>query len=46
VVTYVLARAERSPAALRALITALDDVSLEEKRGVSVHLVRKLIENN
>lgn len=44
VVTYLLARAERSPAALRALVGALDELSLEEKRGVTVGLVRRVLE--
>ncbi|MFZ2586905.1 MAG: DnaA/Hda family protein [Alphaproteobacteria bacterium] len=43
VTTYLLTRAERSPAALRTLVAALDELSLEEKRGVSVGLVKKVL---
>ena len=44
VVDYALARTERSPAVLRALIEALDALSLEHKRAITVPLVRGLIE--
>lgn len=44
VVTYLMARAERSPAALRGLVQALDELSLEEKRAVTVPLVKRVLE--
>lgn len=45
VVTYLLPRMPRSPAAIRTLVTELDRVSLAEGRGISTALVRRLIEN-
>ncbi|MFZ2619691.1 MAG: DnaA/Hda family protein [Alphaproteobacteria bacterium] len=45
VVKYVLARAERNPAMLHALVRQLDTLSLVEKRGVTLPLVRKVLED-
>lgn len=44
VLDYLLARAERSPATLLALVAALDSLSLETRRAVTVPLARKLFE--
>ncbi|MCP5404669.1 MAG: chromosomal replication initiator DnaA [Pseudomonadaceae bacterium] len=44
VVGYLLARAERSPAALQGLVAALDTLSLEQKRAVTVPLVKQILQ--
>lgn len=44
VLEYLLARAERSATALHAMVTALDALSLEQKRAVTVPLLRQLFE--
>jgi chromosomal replication initiation ATPase DnaA len=44
VVKYLLARAERNPAQLQAMVTALDALSLAEKRAVTVPLARKVLQ--
>ncbi len=44
VADYVLARADRNPAALYGFLRALDGVSLTEKRAITVPLVRQLLE--
>lgn len=45
VVDYLLPRVERSPAAIRALVTALDQTSLAEGRKITVALARKILED-
>lgn len=44
VVEYLLARAERSAHVLQGLVDALDALSLEEKRAVTVPLARRVLE--
>lgn len=44
VMDYVLLRAERSAAGLHRLVVALDALSMEQKRAVTVPLVRSLLE--
>lgn len=44
VVTYLLPRITRSPAAIRDLVTILDRTSLAEGRGISVALARRVLE--
>lgn len=40
--TYILARAERNPHTLAALVARLDTLSLEQKRAVTIPLAREL----
>lgn len=42
VATYVLARAERNPHVLAALVAKLDALSLEQKRAVTIPLAKEL----
>jgi chromosomal replication initiation ATPase DnaA len=44
VADYVLARADRSPKSLKALLLKLDGLSLQEKRGITVALARQVLE--
>jgi len=44
VVPYVVARIERAPAAVAGLVERLDRLALEEKRQITVPLVRRLLE--
>jgi DnaA regulatory inactivator Hda len=44
VVTYILGRMERSFAAARAVVEALDQASLAERRGITVPLARTVLE--
>jgi DnaA family protein len=44
VADYVLARASRSPATLKALLLQLDALSLEQKRAITVPLAREVLE--
>lgn len=46
VLEFVLARAERSVPALRDLVERLDRLSLEEKRGITVPLARKVLSDS
>lgn len=43
VADYVLARADRSPKSLKALLLKLDGLSLQEKRGITVALARQVL---
>jgi DnaA regulatory inactivator Hda len=43
VIKYLLSRAERSPAVLNGLIRTLDELSLTEKRAITLPLVRKVL---
>ena len=43
VIKYLLSRAERSPAVLNNLIKALDELSLTEKRAITLPFVRKVL---
>lgn len=45
VVEYLLPRIERSPAAIRTIVHALDQTSIAEKRRITVALARKLLED-
>lgn len=45
VIDYLLPRIPRTPAAIRALVTAMDRASLAEGRGISIALARRLIED-
>jgi len=43
VVRYILVRMERSFAAARALVAALDRAALESRRGITVPLAREVL---
>lgn len=43
VINYLLPRIERSPAAVRDIVTALDRASLAEARGITVALARRIL---
>lgn len=45
VIDYLVPRMERTPAAIRALVTALDRASLAEGRRITIALARKLLED-
>lgn len=45
VVEYLLPRVERSPAAIRALVNALDHASLAEGRRITIAMARKFLED-
>lgn len=45
VVNYLLTRAERNPKNLLTLVTMLDDLSLEEKRAITVPLAKRVLES-
>lgn len=45
VITYMLARMERSFAAARNLVEAIDALSLAERRNITVPLVKKVLDN-
>ncbi|MDP9128264.1 MAG: DnaA/Hda family protein [Pseudomonadota bacterium] len=45
VITYLLSHVERTPAAIRDLVGALDRVSLAEGRRITIAMARKLIED-
>ncbi len=44
VVEFILARAERSPAALSQMVAALDHAALERKQAITVPLVKRILE--
>lgn len=46
VAEYLLKYAERSPRALEVLLTKLDDLSLSQKRKITIHLAKQIIEDN
>ena len=46
VLDYLLARMDRSYAAIRDLVTALDRVSLAERRRITIPLARDILEQN
>ena len=43
VITYLLRRMERSFAAARSMVGAIDDLSLAERRNITVPLVRQVL---
>jgi DnaA regulatory inactivator Hda len=45
VIDYLLPRVTRTAAAVRAVVSALDRASLSERRGITVALARKLLED-
>ena len=45
VITYLLPRITRTPAALREAVVTLDRMSLAEGRGITIALARKLLED-
>lgn len=46
VLTYMLARMDRSFAGVRALVHAIDEAALAEKRAITIPLVRRVLERN
>jgi len=44
VLDYIFTRAERSFAYIELLVTKIDELSLEEKRNITLPLVKKVIE--
>lgn len=45
VISFMLARMERSFEAARYIVRAIDDLALKERRNITVPLVRKVLEN-
>ena len=45
VISYMLTRMERSFDAARRVVGAIDDLALEERRNITVPLVRRVLEN-
>ena len=44
VISYILTRMERSFDAARRMVGAIDDLALEERRNITVPLVRQVLE--